>query len=435
MTLNDITKKIIAGKYGSTFKTLYGEKSAKMPERYLTALREYKNEYSEIRKDSINIGSGIRLFSAPGRTEIGGNHTDHQRGCVLAAAIDLDIIAVAKKNDDNIANLKSLGYKLGTVDLSDLSIREEETEKSPSLIRGIAARFSQKGYKIGGFDAYTTSNVLKGSGLSSSAAFEILVCNIFNHLYNDGKVSPQEMAQISQYSEINYYGKPCGLMDQMASSVGGFVGIDFGDADNPLIERVDFDFKKAGHALCITDTGGSHSDLSGDYAAVPSEMKEIAEYFEKDILRLVGENEFYEKLPILKEKFSHRAILRTMHFFADNKYAVQEKEALQNGRFDEFLSLIKKSGISSQTNLQNIYTTNNPHEQGVGVGLALSAKILGDKGAYRVHGGGFAGTIQAFVPFDILDEYKTKMEVVFGQGACHQLAIRSFGGVEVTENL
>lgn len=421
-----LKKAILNGDYNKTFEKLYPN-SQNVAERYVRCVDKFVNKYGD--------SEGLRLFSAPGRTEVGGNHTDHQQGCVLAAGVDLDVIAVARKTDTGIIRIQSEGFAEDVIDLSVLTPQEDEVEHAPALVRGVAARFKQLGYEIGGFDAYTTSNVLKGSGLSSSAAFEVLVCTLLNSLYNDEKMDSVEKAIVSQYAENEFFKKPCGLMDQMACSYGGFVGIDFDDTTNPVIEKVNFDFKAVDHSLCIVDTGGCHADLTGDYAGVPAEMKAVAAYFGKGVLRDVDEDEFYSSIPKLRETVSDRAILRSIHFFNDNRRAVELKEKLKANDFDGFKKIISESGRSSLQCLQNVFAASNPSEQGLTLALTLTEKILNGKGAFRVHGGGFAGTIQAFVPNDILPEYKQKIEKVFGEGKCYVLSIRPVGGVEITPDL
>lgn len=411
--------------FSKTFSKLYPNNN-NSAQRYSNAIESFIDIYGD---------GEIRLFSAPGRTEVGGNHTDHQHGCVLAAGVDLDVIAVAKATDDNIIRIKSEGFKEDIIDLNELQAKPQEFEKAASLIRGVAARFKELGYNIGGLCAYTTSKVLKGSGLSSSAAFEVLVCTLLNHLYNNGKMDPVEAAIVSQYAENNYFNKPCGLMDQTACSCGGFVAIDFNDPATPIIEKVDFDFASVNHSLCIVDTGGSHADLTCEYADVPAEMKKVAAFFGKKVLRDVCEDEFYLCLEKLRQEVTDRSILRAIHFFGDNKRAVLLKDALKNNDFETFKSIIKESGRSSLQCLQNVFAASSPNEQGLTLALALTEKILGDKGAFRVHGGGFAGTIQAFVPNEMLDTYKTQIENVFGKDKCYVLAIRPVGGVEVTTDL
>ncbi len=411
----------------SEFKSVYADNEELQRERYASLTENFKNYFS------VESDDGIEYFSAPGRTEIGGNHTDHQHGRVLAAAVNLDIIAAAKKRDDSMIRLKSHEYtKFDEIDISVLEPKSMEREKSASLIRGIAARVSELGYKVGGFDCYTTSNVLKGSGLSSSAAFEVLVVTIINHFYNDDKIDPVTVAQIAQYAENVYFGKPSGLMDQTASSVGGFTAIDFNDPKKPVLEKIEFNLSDYGHKLCIVDTRGSHADLTNEYAAVPVEMKSVAEFFGKSVLREVSENEFYKSIPALREKLGDRAVLRAIHFFDENRRAKEEAEKLKEKDFDAFRALVKDSGNSSLMKLQNVFASSDPAHQGLTLALALTERLLKDRGAYRVHGGGFAGTIQAYVPDDLLDEYKTMIESVFGEGTCYVLNIRTAGGTKIT---
>lgn len=413
------------GAFAQRLKKVYitDEEAEKQAERYISLAKDFDGVFGN-RED-------IRFFSAPGRTEVGGNHTDHNHGRVLAAGINLDAVAIASKNDENIVRVKSRGYNMDTVDLSDLSIDDGDTGHSNALVRGMCDGFVKRGYKIGGFDACTISSVLSGSGLSSSAAFEVLVGTCLNYLYNDGKVDAVTIAQIAQYAENVHFGKPCGLMDQMASSVGGFITIDFKDPENPVIEKVDFDFASCGHALCIVDTKGNHSDLTDEYAAIRTEMEVVASYFGKNVLRETDEAEFYKNIPEIREKFGDRAVLRAIHFFGDNARVVSEVEALRNGNFDEFKRLICESGASSYMYNQNVYSVKKPNEQPVALGLAVSEQVLKEKGAYRVHGGGFAGTMQAFVPKELLSTYKNAVESVFGEGSCYVLLIRPLGGTEV----
>ncbi len=373
----------------------------------------------------------IRLFSAPGRSEVGGNHTDHNHGKVLAAGINLDAIASAAKNDDAVVRVKSEGYPMDVVDLSDLSVQESELGHSPALVRGVCQGFLNYGYKIGGFDATTASRVLSGSGLSSSAAYEVLVGTMLNYLYNDGKVDAVTIAKIAQYAENEYFGKPCGLMDQTACSVGSFVTIDFKDPQNPEIEEVKFDFAACGHALCIVDTKGSHSDLTDEYGYIREEMESVAQYFGKKVLREVPEAEFYSELPSVRKRVGDRAVLRAMHFYADNDRVLKEVDALRAGDFEAFKQYILESGYSSYMYNQNVFSVKQPQEQPVSLALAISQRVLEGRGAWRVHGGGFAGTIQAFVPLDLLDSYKCEIEQVFGEGACYVLSIRPVGGTEI----
>lgn len=371
------------------------------------------------------------VFSAPGRTEIGGNHTDHQHGRVLAGSVDLDVIAAVAPSGDRTIRIQSEGFPMDVVDLDDLEVREEEKNTSASIIRGVAAWFAGHGCALEGFNAYTTSNVLKGSGLSSSAAFEVLVGNIINSLFYENKCDAVQLAQIGQYAENVYFGKPSGLLDQMASSVGSMVTIDFQDNANPVVERVDFDFAATGHALCIIDSGADHADLTDEYAAVTAELKEICAHFGKSVLRQVPEEAFYAALPALRSKAGDRAVLRAIHVYNDNRRVEGQVKALRSGRFEEFLSLVRESGLSSWRCLQNVVPAGYTRHQEVALALALCERLLGGRGACRVHGGGFAGTIQAFVPLDMLEGFRTEMDRVLGDGACHVLTIRPVGGVRL----
>ena len=376
-------------------------------------------------------GQPQRYFSAPGRTEIGGNHTDHQRGRVLAGAVNLDTVAAVRTNGTNVIRIQSKGYPMSIVDLAGLTPEETEINSTPALIRGVAARFVQLGCKVEGFDAYCESTVLPGSGLSSSAAYEVLIGTIINQLYFDGKASQPEIAKIGQYAENVFFGKPCGLMDQTASAVGNLVTIDFFDKENPVIEPIDFDFESCGHALCIIDTGADHADLTDEYAAVPGEMKAVAECFGKEVLTQIDEADFYAHISYLREKCGDRAVMRCIHFYQENARVLKQASALKTGDFDEFLALVKQSGYSSWMYLQNVIPAGNKAHQDVAVALGLAEHYLAGRGACRVHGGGFAGTIQAFVPIDILDYFVEGMESVLGKGACHVLSIRPQGGVEI----
>lgn len=373
----------------------------------------------------------VMVLSAPGRTEICGNHTDHNNGKVLAASINLDAIAVAAKNDDNVINEKSEGHSLNTVDISELTPSEDMYGKSASMIKGVAAGLKNNGYKIGGFDACTTSDVMGGSGLSSSAAFEVLLGTVLSHLYNDGNIDAVTIAKVAQYSENVFFGKPSGLLDQMASSVGTFVTIDFESTENPVIKKVDFDFAKSGYSLCIVDTHGNHSDLTDDYAAVRGEMESVAKALGKNVLREISSDAFFSAIPEITGKVNDRAILRAVHFYNENTRVEKAVSALENNDFDAFKQVITESGFSSFLYNQNVFTPNNPTEQKLSLALCLSQQLLKGKGAWRVHGGGFAGTIQAFVPNDCLEEYRKTMDDVFGEGSCHILIIRPVGGTRV----
>lgn len=372
-----------------------------------------------------------RFFSAPGRTEIGGNHTDHQHGCVLAAAVDLDIFGAAAKNDSRIIRIFSEGYGMEEISLDDLEVKKEEINTTASLIRGVASKITQMGYTLGGLDMYTVSNVLKGSGISSSAAYEVLVGTVINALYCENKLTPVEIAQIGQYAENVYFGKMSGLMDQTASSVGGVVAIDFRDNANPIVRKLDFDFTKAGYALCIIDSGADHADLSDEYSAIPMEMRQVAAHFGKEVLREVALVDFLTDMAAVREKAGDRATLRAYHFLRDNQRAIDEAAALEAGDFDKFLSLVKESGYSSFMYLQNVYVSGSVQHQEVAYALAACEAALAGKGAYRVHGGGFAGTIQAFVPQEMLAGFVEQMENAVGKGRCHVLSIRPAGGTEL----
>ena len=376
-------------------------------------------------------GAPERYFSAPGRTEIGGNHTDHQRGRVLAAAVNLDTRAAVRLNNDGVIRVLSQGYPLCEVDLAQLTPVDSETNTTPALIRGVAARFAELGCKVEGFDAYVTSTVLPGSGLSSSAAFEVLIGTIINILFFDAKVSAPEVAAIGQYAENVFFKKPCGLMDQTASAVGNLVTIDFGNKENPDIRKVDFDFSAVGYALCIIDSGADHADLTDEFSAIPGELKAVAGFFGKEVLTQVDEAEFYANLPAVRKTCGDRAVMRAIHVFEDNARVVKQVAALEAGDFDTFLKLVTESGQSSYMYLQNVIPTGSTLHQEVAVSLALCRHALKGQGAYRVHGGGFAGTVQAFVPLSILDSFRAEIDGALGEGACYVLSIRPQGGVEL----
>lgn len=424
MKYDEFENKLKSGSFDEVLISLYGaEALEKQKNRYLAAAEAFTQLYPDREEFSV--------FSAPGRTEIGGNHTDHQHGCVLAAAVDIDVIAVVGFHNDGIIRVKSDGYPEDIVELSDMNINEDEFGKSSALIRGVAARFIEKGIKIGGFDAYTTSNVIGGAGLSSSAAFEVLIGTIINEKYNDGKASNEEIAKTGQYAENVYFGKQCGLMDQMACATGGLVFIDFADTENPVVKKQVYDFSKENIHICITDTKGSHADLTDDYVAVPAEMKQIAGYFEKPYLRAVSEEVFYRAIPELRKKYSDRAVMRAAHFFDENKRAIDEANALEGGDIFGFLAIVEESGMSSAKLLQNLYSPKNPLNQEIPLAIMASEKILWGEGVVRVHGGGFAGTIQAFVPDNKLNKYKTEMDRLFGEESCHEIKIRPLGGVKI----
>ena len=371
------------------------------------------------------------LFSGPGRTEIGGNHTDHQHGHVLFGSVDLDMLACAAPNGLNVIRVQSEGYPALEVSLDSLLPREEEKNTSAALVRGVASKVAELGYSLRGFDAYVTSNVLSGSGLSSSAAYEVLIGNILNHLCCDNALDPVEIAKIGQYAENVYFGKPCGLMDQMGSSVGGAVAIDFQDPASPVVRRADYDFSSSGHALCIVDTASSHGDLTDDYADITREMGAVAAYFSQRFLRDVPEKDFRAALPALRKACGDRAVLRALHYYEDDRRAVEEADALAQGDFSRFLALVNESGLSSSLHLQNTWSISDPSQQAIPVVLAVGRELLNGTGAIRVHGGGFAGTIQAFVPNEGLASFKDGMEALLGPGKCHILHIRPQGGTAI----
>jgi galactokinase len=394
----------------------------KQGERYIALINNFKSTYSH---------TSFELFSSPGRTEIGGNHTDHQHGRVLAGAVNMDNIAAATVNNTNEIRITSEGYPEFKVDLTNLAIDESSFFTSAALVKGICARLKELGFNIGGFDAYISGGVLEGSGLSSSASFEVLIGAILSHLFNEGKLDAVENAKVGQWAENNFFGKPCGLMDQTACSVGGFITIDFEDPTQPEVKALDFDFMSTGYSLVITDTGGSHANLNAEYASLPIEMKTVAKELDKEVLREVTLEQIINKIPAMRNKVGDRAILRAIHFQGDNARVIEQVKALETNNFQAFLALIIESGYSSYMYNQNVFCANNSHEQGIALGLALSATILKGKGAWRVHGGGFAGTIQAFVPNNLLEEYASTLEHVFGLGKCHKLFIRSKGAVKV----
>lgn len=399
------------------------EWAAKQPARYEEAIKTFEGIFG--------FGKDIEIYSAPGRTEIGGNHTDHQHGEVLAASINRDAIAIVNKTDDGKINLVSGSDSPIQINVNDLTPNDNEKETTAALIRGVLAALSNGGFKIGGFEAYVTSDVLVGAGISSSAAFETLIGTIISGLYNDMKIDPVTIAKAGQYAENIFFGKPCGLMDQMACSVGNMVHIDFKFPDNPEVERIDFDFAKTGYSLCITNTRGSHSNLTDEYAAVPSEMRKIAALLGHDVLRPVTLNDIISNISTLREQAGDRAVLRAIHFVNETERAGKEAAALQSGDLWKFLQLVKESGNSSFKYLQNIYTNNDVTSQNVSIALAVSESVLTQEEVSRVHGGGFAGTIQAFVKNNNTTRYREVMDSVYGQGACDILKIRKYGGIRV----
>ncbi len=422
--INFLIQKINKGN-NPVFKELYGTDSIvlqKTAQDYIKLMKKFQSAFSN---------DDVELFSSPGRTEIGGNHTDHNFGRVLAGAVNLDNIAVAAKNNSNIVRIVSIGYPAFEVNLTDLKPNPKEKFSSASLVRGISSRLKELGYQIGGFDACIDGRVPKGSGLSSSASFEVLIGAIISHLFNQGKLDPVLNAIIGQYAENNYFGKPCGLMDQTACSVGGLVTIDFADPSKPIVKKVKFDFVKTGYSLVITDTGGNHADLNDEYASLPTEMKSVAAQLGKKVLRQVSLDQVLKIMPKIRGKVSDRALLRAYHFLGDNQRVVDQVKALEKNHFKLFLGMVVDSGYSSYMYNQNIFPCNNVKEQGVSIALALSEMVLKGEGAWRVHGGGFAGTIQAFVPKQLLDKYIKTLEHVYGKGSCHKLFIRQKGTIKL----
>ena len=426
MKTAELKAAVLGGAFDQRFTYIYGEAALNAQKmRYAAAIDSFVDVYGADRE--------VALYSVAGRSELSGNHTDHNYGCVVAASIDLDIIAVASPSEGSVIRVKSEGFPEDIVDISTFtSPREFPKGHSDELIAGMAAGFRKDGYKVGGFDAYTTSSVLKGSGISSSAAFEDMIGNILNHIYNEGKISNVEIAKLSQYAENQFFGKPCGLMDQMACGVGGIIAIDFADPTKPVIDQIDFDITAAGYNLCIINTGGNHADLTDDYAAIPAEMKSVAAYFGKKVLRETDEAEVLAAIPALREQLGDRAVMRALHFFEENRRVAKQKEALLAGDLDAFFENVIASGRSSFCYLQNVFTTKNVNEQGVSLALCMAEKLLaGKKAAWRVHGGGFAGTIQAFVPSDYVEEFRLGMDAVLGEGRCMVLRIRPVGAVKI----
>ncbi len=426
MNVKEMIEYINGGELDEALERIYGADALDYQRnRYAAAADEFARIYGEDREVSI--------FSVSGRSELSGNHTDHNHGCVIAASIDLDIIAVASARNDSVIRVKSEGFPEDVVDFVKYNAPDEsEYGTSASIIAGMCAGFLKDGYAIGGFDAYTTSNVLKGSGLSSSAAFEDMIGNILSHMYNGGAVDNIEIAKLAQYAENEFFGKPCGLMDQVACAAGGIVAIDFADPKNPVIEKLDFDITKAGYNLCIVNTGGNHADLTEDYASVPAEMKGVAKLFGAETLRDTDEGNIIASIPALRKKVGDRAILRSLHFFEENRRVAAQKQALADGRLDDFFAGVIASGRSSFCYLQNVYTNKNLEEQGLSLALCLADMYLSGKmAAWRVHGGGFAGTIQAFVHEDDVEGLRELMDSAFGEGRCIVLRIRPYGAIKV----
>ncbi len=421
MNTESIKKSLLAGEYNNTLTRLYGaDRLDAQRERYVNAVNEFEKNYG-IRE--------VSLFSVPGRTEIIGNHTDHNNGRVIAASVDIDIIAVASKTDDNTVRIKSKGYPEDVVSLERLDPSAVKKGSSSAIIAGIASAFRNNGRVAGGFCAYTTSDVLTGSGLSSSAAFEVMVGCIQSHFYNDGKADAVELAKCGKYAENVFFGKPCGLMDQTACALGGFAYIDFEDTAKPKVEKFELDLASKGYALCIINTGGNHADLTNDYASVPAEMKLAASALGVSVLRETDEKTLIEKLPELRKTCGDRCVLRALHFYNENKRVLLQKQAIAEDNIEKFLENTRASGNSSFKFLQNVYTNHNVNEQGISLALALCEQL---GVTCRVHGGGFAGTVQAFVKLEQKEELKSLIESVFGDGSCMFLSVRPDGAVKVT---
>ena len=424
MQTNEMKKNIQEGRLDERIIDIYVDttKLEYHKKRYVQAIELFETYY----------GAGeAEIFSAPGRSEVGGNHTDHQHGEVLAASINLDTIGIVRQTEDNQIRIISDDYDEVIVSLDDIGCKDEEKETTTALIKGVVAGFMERGYNVGGFRAYATSDVLIGAGLSSSAAFETLIGTILSGLYNDMSISAIEIAIIGQYAENVYFGKPCGLMDQMACSVGNLVRIDFKDPKKPEVEKLDFNMSEYGYSLCITDTKGSHADLTDEYAAVPREMKNIAKYFGKAVLRDVEYLSVLKAIPELREKYGDRSVLRALHFFHENERVQKEVNALKNKDITLFLENVKASGDSSFKYLQNVYSGSDIENQNISIALLMSDISLKEEGVSRVHGGGFAGTIQAFVKNEYVESYKILMDNVFGEGSCKDLRIRKYGGMKV----
>ncbi len=422
MKLEELKTELNSGGLDSFLAPIYGSGTAdvtEVRERFSQVVEQYSEKFG---------GNEASLFTAPGRTEMGGNHTDHQRGRVLAGAVSMDMVACAGLNGSRWIRIVSQGYPEVAVNLDDLDRKSREEGTSAALVRGVAQALTERGHELQGFSACVSSTVPGGAGLSSSAAYEILIGVILNHLSCAGAVSHVELAQIGQYAESQYFGKPCGLLDQMACSLGGVVGIDFANPAEPVVEVVDFDMNESGHVLCIIESGGDHADLTDEYASVPEEMREVAAFFDKQVLRDVEEAIFWSSLQALREQVGDRAVLRAIHFFEDNARVPEQVRALRERRFDDYFTMVEQSGLSSAIQLQNLYATRTPQTQDVVVAISVAKHLLNGRGAVRVHGGGFAGTIQAYVPLDTVSEFTEGMEAALGKDRCHTVRVRPVGG-------
>ena len=423
MRASELIEKLKNGSFDNSIVSLYeGKDKTERRDRILSVATEFLSFYGDL---------DVVIFSSPGRTEISGNHTDHNNGLVLASAVDIDIVAIAAKTNDKTVRIKSIGYREETIDISSPSPEKVRKASSEAIIAGIADYFRKQGFIADGFTAYTVSEVATGSGLSSSAAFEMLCAKIFSYFYNDNNISPIELAKAGKYSENLFFGKPCGLMDQAVCSVGGCVFIDFKNNSEPTVEKLDFDIKSKGYSLCIINTGGSHSDLTEDYASVTSEMRSVSLLMGKPNLRCCEEADFLHRIPYIRTLVGDRACMRAMHYFAENRRVDAQKEAIKKGDFDRFFELVTESGNSSFKYLQNAYTVKNVKEQGIPLALAISER---HSRACRLHGGGFAGTIQAYVKNDVLDSFVGEIEAIFGNGSCKVLNLRKHGTVIIKEN-
>ncbi len=422
--VSELINKLSRDEYTKWLETIYVDTAALTYQkgRYIQALETFKEIYGDC---------PVHVFSASGRSEVGGNHTDHQRGRVLATSINLDAIAVVSATDEKTVKIKSEGYDMIEVRLDDLEKDIREEGQTIALIKGVLYKLKEAGYRIGGFSAYVTSDVIGGAGMSSSAAFEVLIGTMVSGLYNGMEIDPVTIAQVGQFAENEYFGKPCGLMDQMACSVGGMIYIDFHTQGCPVVKKVPVDFEKYGHSLCIVNTKGSHADLTDEYAAIPAEMKQVAGYFGKDVLDMADKDAFYENIATLRGRYGDRTVLRALHFYEENERVKRQLRALEAGDFDEFKTLVEASGNSSYKYLQNVYSRQDVQSQSLSVALAVSDVVLKDKGVCRVHGGGFAGTIQAFVPNAVVKTYQQAMENLFGPDTCYVLKVRNYGGMKV----
>ncbi len=423
MQASKLIQSIKNGNYDGIIKKLYPNKEiSDRRNRLITLSENFLELYGDL---------DVTLFSVPGRTELSGNHTDHNNGRVLAASVDIDIVSVAAKTDENVVRIKSEGYREDTVDITDPSPEKVRKGSSSAIIAGIADYLNKNGYASGGFCAYTTSDVMTGSGLSSSAAFEVMCARIFSEFYNGGNISAMELAKAGKYSENEYFGKPCGLMDQAACASGGCLWMDFENNTDPLTEKIEFDISKYGYSLCIVNTGGNHADLTDDYASVPAEMHQIAALMGKPTLRFCDEEDFMGRISYMRSIVGDRAIMRAMHFFAENKRVDIQRDALKNGDLDKYLQLVSASGNSSFKYLQNVYTNKNVSEQGISLALAVTERF---GSVCRVHGGGFAGTVQAYIKTEDVPAYRKAIESIFGEGACNVYTIRPYGASAVYED-